>query len=225
MSAVAHINEYKTGRFFTDAFRGELSWNGYEHNVLLRNEGLDAQGVPQFTDVALAVGAGDDRDARGFAAADLDQDGDLDIVVNHNPGDNEDTARRHPSLLRNDIGASRAWLSVALEGRVSNRDAIGATVEIEVAGQRQMRLLTAGSGYASQHSGRLHFGLGDATRIDRLTVRWPSGQEETHGPLAVRQRLRLIEGEGIEVLPNAPATALGGDGTADPPTPSASLGG
>jgi hypothetical protein len=55
--------------------------------VLLRNEGPDASGVPRFNDVAMATGADDIRDARGMATADFDNDGDLDIVVNNNPGD------------------------------------------------------------------------------------------------------------------------------------------
>ena len=215
MSAVAHIKTYKTGRFFSNEFRGELSWNGYENNVLLRNEGVDADGTPQFTDVALAVGADDGRDARGYAAADFDHDGDLDLVVNHNPGDNDDAARRRPTLYRNDIGHARAWLSVELEGRTSNRDAIGATVAVTTntvasGDHRQMRLLSAGSGYASQHSGRLHFGLGDAEEVTELVVRWPSGAEERFGPLATRQHLRLVEGEGLTVLPATPTPTLGG---------------
>ena len=85
MSAVAHIQEYKTGLFYTDEFRGDMSWNGYEHNVLLRNDGPDASGQLEFTDVAMALGADSDKDARGTAMADFDNDGDLDIVINNNP--------------------------------------------------------------------------------------------------------------------------------------------
>jgi hypothetical protein len=81
LSAVAHINDYKTGKFYRDEFRGDISWNGYEHNVLLRNEGPAPDGTLQFTDVAMATGADDIRDARGTATADFDNDGDLDVVI------------------------------------------------------------------------------------------------------------------------------------------------
>ena len=64
-----------------------MSWNGYERNVLLRNDGTDKNGVLHFTDVASALGADDIRDGRGMAVADFDNDGDLDIVINNNPGD------------------------------------------------------------------------------------------------------------------------------------------
>ncbi|HET9713344.1 MAG TPA: hypothetical protein VFP64_15735, partial [Pyrinomonadaceae bacterium] len=66
MSAVAHIKDYKTGKFYRDDFRGNISWNGYEHNVLLRNEGTAPNGTLQFTDVAMATGADDIRDSRGI---------------------------------------------------------------------------------------------------------------------------------------------------------------
>lgn len=200
MSAVAHIDEYKTGRFYTDEYRGDMSWNGYENNNLFRNEGCDADGVPRFTDVAMALGADDGRDARGIAIADYDNDGDLDIAVNHNIGDHGPSDRANATYLRNDIGAARAWLAVELQGTLSNRDAVGAMVTVITGDREQLRLLSAGSSYASQHSHRLYFGLGDRERIDRLTVRWPSGGSVTFEDLAVRQLVRIVEGEGIESL-------------------------
>ncbi|MCH9651606.1 MAG: CRTAC1 family protein [Deltaproteobacteria bacterium] len=211
MSAVAHIKEYKTGRFFSDDYRGDMSWNGYENNVLLRNDGCDADGVPQFTDVAMALGADDDRDARGMAIADFDRDGDLDIVINHNPGDNDDLDRRGPTLLRNDLGNSRPWFTVDLVGTESNRDGVGAMVTLEATGHRQLRLATAGSGYASQSSSRLHFGLDAAEVVESLTVRWPSGKEEIYGPFEGRRSVRLTEGQGAELIDLTPSQRpLGG---------------
>jgi len=203
LSAVAHIKDYKTGKFYQDEFRGDISWNGYEHNVLMRNEGRDSNGTLQFTDIAMAVGADDIKDTRGMAIADFDNDGALDIITNTNPGDSGDASKARPALLRNNIGSRRNWLAVELEGTQSNRDAVGAMVTIETNGEKQLRLVSAGSGFASQNSARLYFGLNDKTQIDALTVRWPSGRVERFEkigdkPFAVRQLVRIKERAGIE---------------------------
>lgn len=209
MSAVAHIKEYKTGKFYRDEFRGDISWNGYEHNVLLRNEGKDASGTLRFTDTAMATGADDVKDGRGMAIADFDNDGGLDIVINNNPGDNGDVTKARPTLLHNNVGARRSWLAVELEGTRGNRDAVGAMVTIEAGGQKQLRLVSAGSGFASQNSARLYFGLNDQTHIDELTVRWPGGQVERFEKIGdkligAHQLVRIKEGAGIQSL-NLPA--------------------
>jgi hypothetical protein len=185
-----------------------MSWNGYENKVLLRNEGLAADGTPRFVDVAMAVGADLLQDARGYAAFDFDHDGDLDLVLNHSEGDSGRPELTQARLLRNDLGSRRPWLVVEVAGVQSNRDGIGAVVTVEAAGRRQVRRVDAGSGYASQHSGRLHFGLGDAETVDRVTVRWPSGLEETYDDaIRARQRLLLVEGEGYRIAPLPGAVA------------------
>jgi len=171
-----------------------MSWNGYEHNVLLRNLGTDANGVPQYVDVAMGLGADGILDARGIAVVDYDNDGDLDIAINHNPGDND--RESVPVTLLNNGVATGNWLTVALEGRASNRDAVGARVVRAFGEERAVRRV-GGSSYASQHDRRLHFGLGDHTRVDRLSVHWPSGLVEHYENLSTGQRIRLIEGEGL----------------------------
>ena len=206
MSAVAHIKDYKTGKFYRDEFRGDISWNGYEHNVLMRNEGRDSNGTLQFTDIAMAVGADDIKDTRGMAIADFDNDGALDIITNTNPGDSGDASKARPALLRNNIGSRRNWLAVELEGAQSNRDAVGAMVTIQTGGEKQLRLLSAGTGFASQNSARLYFGLNDKTQIDALTVRWPSGRVERFEKvgdktIVARQLVRIKEGVGINAFP------------------------
>jgi hypothetical protein len=199
LSAVAHITEYKEGKFYSGEFRGSMSWNGYENNVLLRNEGVNEGGLPRFVDVAMALGADDIGDSRGVAVLDYDNDGDLDLAVNHNPGDV--LPEGAPAvLLRNDLGQDHPWLQVELVGTSGNRDAAGAEVVVEAGGLSQLRLKSIGSSYASQRSARLHFGLGEAERVERLTVRWPGGGEEVFEDLPVRRRLRITEGRGLEEL-------------------------
>lgn len=203
MSAVAHINDYKTGKFYRDEFRGDISWNGYEHNVLLRNEGPAPDGTLQFTDVAMATGADDIRDARGTATADFDNDGDLDVVINNNPGDSGRAELSRATLLRNNVGERRNWLAIELRGTESNRDAVGALVTVEAGGRRFTRLVSAGSGFASQQSARLYFGLGDKTQVDAVTVRWPRGRIEkftNERGIAAHQLIHITEGKDFQVL-------------------------
>ncbi len=204
MSAVAHIDQYKTGKFLRNDYRGDISWNGFEHNVLLRNEGSNADGVPKFVDVAMATGADDIKDARGMAVADFDNDGDLDIIVNNNPGDSGDVEKARPTLLRNETGTTRNFLAIDLQGTESNRDAIGAVVTIEAGGQKQVRYVAAGYGFASQNAARIYFGLGEQTKIDALSVRWANGKverftESDKGEIAARQFLKITEGQGLKV--------------------------
>ncbi|MEK6279447.1 MAG: CRTAC1 family protein [Acidobacteriota bacterium] len=205
MSAVAHIKEYKTGKFYRDEFRGGISWNGYEHNNLLRNEGPTADGTLQFTDVAMATGSDEIRDSRGMATADFDNDGDLDIVLNNNPGDSGRAEQARSTLLRNNVGERRNWLAIELTGTKSNSDAVGALVTVESNGEKFVRLVGAGSGFASQHTSRLYFGLGDKTHVDAVTVRWPNGRVERFDKdqdqrIAARQLIHITEGKGIQVL-------------------------
>ena len=194
-----------------------MSWNGWEDNNLLRNEGLGEDGIPRFSDVALAHGALRAGDARGVAVVDFDNDGDLDLAINHNPGDNDLVERRPAALLRNRIGERRSWLAVELRGTRSNRDGVGAEVTLEAAGERQLRQRTAGSSFASQQSGRLYFGLGEARQVDRLTVRWPSGQVDEFSDLEARRLARVTEGEGIEILALPAAGGAGSSATNEAP--------
>ena len=205
MSAVAHIKDYKTGKFYRNEFRGDISWNGYEHNNLLRNEGPAADGTLQFTDVAMATGSDEIRDSRGMATADFDNDGDLDIVLNNNPGDSGRAEQARATLLRNNVGERRNWLAIELTGTKSNKDAVGALVTVESNGEKFVRLVGAGSGFASQHSSRLYFGLAEKIRVDAVTVRWPNGRLEKFEhiaakPIETRRLLRITEGSVVEAI-------------------------
>jgi enediyne biosynthesis protein E4 len=177
--------------------------------VLLRNEGIGPGGVPHFSDTGMAAGADARGDGRGLALLDIDNDGALDLAVNNNPGDcGCETAPA--TLLRNKVGARRNWLAVELTGVRCNRDAVGAEVLIEADPgtpgfrphlTKQLRLVSAGSSYASQHSARLYFGLGDLPRVDRLTVRWPGGGEETFRDVGAKQLVRITQGRGLTAGP------------------------
>ena len=104
---------------------------------------------------------------RGAAAIDYDNDGDLDLVVTENGGP--------AHLLRNQGGNRNHWLQIRLVGSASNRDGIGALVTVKSGPTTQRRYRRSGSSYLSESDPRLTFGLGDATRADRLEVRWPGG--------------------------------------------------
>jgi enediyne biosynthesis protein E4 len=147
------------------AMRGR-SLSGYQRKRVWLNDGLG-----RFTEVAQVVGASDTYDGRAIALADFGNRGALDVIVAN---------QRGPVVLyRNQVAPGRRWIQFQLEGTRSNRSAIGARVELQWSGHRQVQELTAASGFAAQNQRRLHFGLGAATAIDRAIIRWPSGQQQT----------------------------------------------
>ena len=97
------------------------------------------------------------------------------------------------TLLHNVSTNTGHWIEVKLQGTKSNRDGIGAKVEVFAADKRWTAERVAGSGYLSQNDERLHFGLGAATTIDKLLVHWPSGREQTLEKLNVDRVLTVVE--------------------------------
>jgi hypothetical protein len=99
-------------------------------------------------------------------------------------------------LLRNEVGKHRNWLQVELIGTKSNRDAVGARVIAINKGQLQLREVTLGDGYGSQNSLRQHFGMGDATVLEELTVKWPrSGIIQKFRNVAANRIIEITEGK------------------------------
>jgi hypothetical protein len=128
------------------------------------------------------------RSRRGAAFGDLDDDGDLDVVV-LNIGD-------PPTLLRNRMTTGhRALLQLA--GRTSNRSAIGARVTVRTGGFTQVSEVAAGESYLSHNDLRVHFGLGANSRMDDVEVRWPDGRVERIGPLDAGRMYTIEEGRGV----------------------------
>ena len=153
--------------YITDVYVGQLSelYRQREDNT--------------FEDATYETGTAVDN-GWGVAWADMDNDGDLDLVSR--------------SFFRNDTDNDNHWLAVHLEGTDSNRAAIGARVDVTCGGKTQSRQVEGGKGTTNQNSLTLHFGLGDCDMADELTVRWPSGLVETMAGASVDRRLELLEG-------------------------------
>jgi Flp pilus assembly protein TadD/peroxiredoxin len=165
-----------------ELIRSDATWNGYERNVFYAN---NRDGT--FSEVSGSVGLDFPDDSRAFALADLDHDGRLEIVLKN---------RNAPQLrvLRNAMKELGSAVAFRLRGTKSNRDAIGTVVTVESGDHRQTKFLQAGSGFLSQHTKELFFGLGDKQGTVRATIRWPSGLTQTFEHLPVNSRIELEEG-------------------------------
>ncbi len=149
-------------------------------------------GRKQFDDVSTQAGPAlmQPAVARGAAYGDFDNDGDLDVVINVNHG--------QARLLRNDGGDRHNVLRVQLAGTASNRDGIGARVEVTVrGGARLWQIVKTGSSYASQSELPLTFGLGAAAGVDAVRVTWPNGKVEAIGAVEANRTITITEGAGV----------------------------
>ena len=163
------------------AMRGR-SLSGYQRKRVWLNDGLG-----RFTDVAQAVGVTDTFDGRAVALADLSNTGVLDVIVAN---------QRGPVLVyKNRVQPGRHWMAFELEGRTSNRSAIGARVELKWAGRTQVQEVSGGSGFSAQNDRRLHYGLGASAAVEQAVIRWPSGKRQTIDNPGVDTVHRIVEPE------------------------------
>jgi tetratricopeptide (TPR) repeat protein len=165
-----------------ELIRSDATWNGHERNVFFAN---NRDGT--FSDVSGVVGLDFRDDSRAFALADFDGDGKLEIVLKNRNAPQIRILR----LAMEGIGNS---ITFRLRGHKSNRDAIGAAVTVEAGTLRQTKYLQAGSGFLSQHTKELFFGLGKNQETVQATVRWPSGLTQTFGSLPINRRIEIEEG-------------------------------
>lgn len=176
--------------------REDFSWSGHEPNVFYARRG------GSYRDFSGVSGLDRAMDSRAFAVTDLDGDGRPDLLLK---------SRLGPQLMafRNDSAGDRQALVIELEGTRSNRDAIGAIVRVATENGVSAQVLSAGSGYISQHTKRLHFGLGSEVVAKSVTVQWPSGEEQEFEGLEPGYRYRIQEGapeyERFRLVPRRPA--------------------
>ncbi len=174
-------------------FHGGLIHLIPQEHTLFRGLGND-----KFEDVSRQAGSvlSTRTVARGACFADYDNDGKVDaFLVN---------LGARGTLVHNVSANTGHWVAIKLKGTKSNRDGIGAKVEVFAAGKRWTAERVAGSGYLSQNEERMHFGLGPATTVDKILVHWPSGREQTLDKQAVDRVLLITEPASADSISKDP---------------------
>ena len=192
-----------------ELIRADGTWSGFERNVFYANNRDGA-----FSDVSGVVGLDFLEDGRAFALADFDHDGRLEVFLKNRNG---------PQLrvLKNVMKDLAPSIAFRLRGVKSNRDGIGAAVTVATESGRQTRLLQAGSGFLSQHSKEVFFGLGEANGAVRASIRWPSGLVQELRDLPLNHRVWVEEGsessrmEAFRAGGLKPASLVAAGGTAE----------
>ena len=163
--------------------RSGYSWSGYQRNVFFVN---NHDGT--FSDISGVLGLDLKDDSRAYALSDFDHDGRMEFVLKNRTG---------PQLriLRNDLEGIGNSVVFRLTGNTSNRDAIGAMVTIEAGANRQTKFVSAGSGFASQHTKELFFGVGEASQAITVSVCWPTGIAARYKGIPINHRVEIEEGK------------------------------
>jgi len=161
---------------------GDKTLSGYQENVLFHNQG----GV-LFKNEAARHKVNSKLDGRGVALADFDNDGRIDIFVSN--------ANARPFLYRNIQPTLNHWITFILEGEGANRAAVGARIWVTTKDQTLVSFVNGGNGFAGQSSLRVHFGLGQASRVEQVRVIWPSGKDQKFENITADHIYRVVERE------------------------------
>jgi enediyne biosynthesis protein E4 len=162
-----------------------------------------ADGQGGFSEQSSLRGLIDTGQGRALVCFDADGDGDIDLFVQNNTG-----------FSRNVGGNAGHWLTLRLQNRAPNTYAVGARISLRAGGLTQIREIQAGNNYLASNPPEAHFGLGAATAIESLSVRWPDGATQSFAPPALNQVLRLQRGQppspppAIQIPSGGPAAAL-----------------
>jgi hypothetical protein len=155
---------------FTEASQGlrsgQESWDGYQKNHLLMNRSGEG-----FIDVAFLLGVADQFDSRSAVSADFDRDGRVDLFVTEHLG--AEGEKLH--IYRNHLDTGNAWIGVELREQGDGMSPVGASVTVHSGGRTHVGRVVTGETLMGQHATTLHFGLGDADRVETIEVRWPNG--------------------------------------------------
>lgn len=190
-----------------ELIRSDETWAGYQRNVFFYDNGDGT-----FSNISGAVGLDFADDSRAFALADFDHDGRLEIALKNRTG---------PQLriLRCEAAGLGNSLALRLRGTKSNRDAIGAVVTLATSEGRQVKMLQAGTGFPSQHTKEIFFGIGKATSAS-AEIRWPSGAVQRVEGLPANHRIEITEGsekfQTTEFRPHRPLAGIPAAPVADP---------
>jgi len=183
------------GHVYPEVDKQHLGSSYQEPRILYHNNGNGT-----FTDISASAGPGitTASSSRGLAIGDLWNDGRLSAVISN--------MNAAPSLLVNQVRSANHWVAIRTVGTKSNRDGIGARIAVKVGARTLVDEVRSGSSYISNNDMRVHFGLGPATKIELLEIRWPSGLVERFDNLTVDAIHTLKEGSGkrVEVSPKKP---------------------
>jgi hypothetical protein len=163
---------------------GDMTWSGYQKKKFLHNLGGET-----FKEISAQAGVDNDMDGRGLAIADYDRDGKLDIY--------QTNADQNSLLYHNVSTGTGNWVQIDLQGTKSNRDGIGARITVTAGNRSQISEVNGGNGYSGQSSRRAHFGIGKATKIDEISVKWPSGMTTKVAAPPMNKILKIVEGQGL----------------------------